>query len=96
MIALSLGGLRIPPKSLLLFEMLINAVHKSAPNAFIAFNTKPDDTGAAAALLNIAPVQRNHQPGYGARFRWRQHEMYVIDHLHIGTQLTPGGFDRFA
>ncbi len=43
------GGIRIPPKSLLLFEMLINAVHKSAPNAFIAFNTKPEDTGAAAA-----------------------------------------------
>ncbi|MDB5987169.1 MAG: hypothetical protein JWR16_2222 [Nevskia sp.] len=43
------GGIRIPPKSLLLFETLINAVHKSAPSAFIAFNTKPEDTGAAAA-----------------------------------------------
>ena len=43
------GGIRIPPKSLLLFEKLINAVHKSAPTAFIAFNTKPEDTGNAAA-----------------------------------------------
>jgi hypothetical protein len=43
------GGVRIPPKSLLLFETLVNTVHKSAPNAFIAFNTKPEDTGAAAA-----------------------------------------------
>ncbi len=43
------GGIRIPPKSLLLFETLINAVHKSAPGTFIAFNTKPEDTGAAAA-----------------------------------------------
>jgi hypothetical protein len=43
------GGIRIPPKSLLLFEKLINTVHKSAPGAFIAFNTKPEDTGAAAA-----------------------------------------------
>ena len=42
------GGIRIPPKSLLLFEKLINTVHKSAPSAFIAFNTKPEDTGAAA------------------------------------------------
>ncbi len=43
------GGVRIPPRSLLLFETLINAAHKSAPHAFIAFNTKPEDTGAAAA-----------------------------------------------
>lgn len=43
------GGIRIPPKSLLLFETLINVVHKSAPGAFIAFNTKPEDAGAAAA-----------------------------------------------
>src|SRR5471030_3060232 len=33
------GGLRLPPKSLLLFERVVNAVHKAAPNAFIAFNT---------------------------------------------------------
>lgn len=43
------GGVRIPPKSLLLFEALVNTVHKAAPHAFIAFNTKPEDTGAAAA-----------------------------------------------
>ena len=43
------GGLRIPPKGLLIFESLVNVVHKSAPSAFIAFNTKPEDTSAAAA-----------------------------------------------
>lgn len=43
------GGVRIPPRSLLLFEMLVNAVHESAPKAFIAFNTRPEDTAAAAA-----------------------------------------------
>ncbi len=43
------GGIRIPPKSLVLFETLINAVHKSAPNAAIAFNTRPEDTADAAA-----------------------------------------------
>ncbi|HEY9279211.1 MAG TPA: hypothetical protein VIP51_03975 [Eoetvoesiella sp.] len=43
------GGIRVPAKSLLLFETLINAVHKAAPNTFIAFNTNPEDTGAAAA-----------------------------------------------
>jgi hypothetical protein len=43
------GGIRIPPKSLLLFELLINAVHKSAPSASIAFNTRPEDTADAAA-----------------------------------------------
>ncbi len=43
------GGLRLPPKSLLLFERIINAVHKAAPNAAIAFNTRPEDTAEAAA-----------------------------------------------
>ncbi len=43
------GGLRIPPNSLLLFEKLINVVHRAAPNAAIAFNTSPQDTADAAA-----------------------------------------------
>jgi hypothetical protein len=43
------GGLRLPPKSLLLFETVINAVHKASPNAAIAFNTRPEDTAEAAA-----------------------------------------------
>ena len=42
------GGIRIPPKSLLLFERLLNSVHKSAPEASIAFNTVPQDTADAA------------------------------------------------
>ena len=43
------GGLRLPPKSLALFEMVVNAVHKTAPRAAIAFNTRPEDTADAAA-----------------------------------------------
>ena len=43
------GGVRIPPKSLLMFEEIVNAVHKSAPGASIAFNTRPEDTADAAA-----------------------------------------------
>ncbi len=43
------GGIRMPPKSLLLFETVVNAVHKAAPNAAIAFNTRPEDTADAAA-----------------------------------------------
>jgi hypothetical protein len=43
------GGIRLPPKSLPLFEIVINAVRKAAPNAFIAFNTRPEDTAEAAA-----------------------------------------------
>ena len=42
------GGIRLPPKSLLLFETLINSVHKGAPGAAIAFNTRPQDTADAA------------------------------------------------
>ena len=43
------GGMRLPPKSLVLFEKVVNAVHKAAPGAAIAFNTKPEDTAEAAA-----------------------------------------------
>ena len=43
------GGLRLPPKSLALFETVLNIIHKAAPNATIAFNTRPEDTADAAA-----------------------------------------------
>jgi hypothetical protein len=43
------GSWNIPPKSLPLFEMVVNAVHKAAPSATIAFNTRPEDTAEAAA-----------------------------------------------
>lgn len=43
------GGLRLPPKSLILFERVVNAVHKFAPKAAIALNTRPEDTAEAAA-----------------------------------------------
>jgi hypothetical protein len=43
------GGIRLPPKSLSLLETVVNTVHKMAPNAFIAFNTRPEDTAEAAA-----------------------------------------------
>jgi len=41
--------MRIPPKGLVLFEQVVNAIHKEAPGAAIAFNTRPDDTAEAAA-----------------------------------------------
>ena len=43
------GGMRLPPKGLVMFEKVINLVHKAAPNAAIAFNTRPEDTADAAA-----------------------------------------------
>jgi hypothetical protein len=42
------GGIRLPPKSLLLFEKLVNVVHRLAPGASIAFNTSPPDTADSA------------------------------------------------
>jgi hypothetical protein len=42
------GGIRKPPELADLFERVINAVHRHAPAAAIAFNTKPDDTLDAA------------------------------------------------
>jgi len=43
------AGVRLPPKSLPLFETLINVIHRAAPGAAIAFNTRPDDSADAAA-----------------------------------------------
>jgi hypothetical protein len=43
------AGVRLPPRGLALFETVINAVHKAAPGAAIAFNTRPEDSADAAA-----------------------------------------------
>ena len=42
-------AVRLPPNRLVLFEALVNAIHRAAPGVAIAFNTRPEDTGAAAA-----------------------------------------------
>ena len=42
------AGVRNPPPSLGLFETVLNAVHRHAPGARIAFNTRPDDSDVAA------------------------------------------------
>jgi hypothetical protein len=48
------AGVRLPPKSLVLLETVVNAIHKHAPSAAIAFNTRPEDTAEAAARwLNV-------------------------------------------
>jgi len=43
------AGVRLPPRGLALFEAVVNVVHKAAPGAAIAFNTRPDDSADAAA-----------------------------------------------
>src|SRR6185503_3112300 len=43
------AGVRLPPRGLALFEAIINAIHKAAPGAAIAFNTVPQDSADAAA-----------------------------------------------
>src|SRR5678815_5221118 len=43
------GGVRLPPRHLALFEVVINAIRNAAPGAAIAFNTRPDDSADAAA-----------------------------------------------
>jgi hypothetical protein len=43
------AGIRLPPHGLTMFKAVINAVHRAAPGAAIAFNTRPEDSDAAAA-----------------------------------------------
>jgi hypothetical protein len=51
------GGVRLPPRNLALFEVVINAVRKAAPSAAIAFNTRPDDSADAAARWVVPQKQ---------------------------------------
>jgi hypothetical protein len=41
------AGIRTIPAYFLLFEKLVNAVHRHAPTARICFNTRPSDTAEA-------------------------------------------------
>ncbi|HEY2211011.1 MAG TPA: hypothetical protein VGH62_05205 [Bradyrhizobium sp.] len=41
------AGLRLPGERLLLFEKIINLIHRLAPGAAICFNTTPADTAEA-------------------------------------------------
>jgi hypothetical protein len=43
------AGVRLPPQGLAVFEIVVNAVHRAAPGAAIAFNTVPEDSADAAA-----------------------------------------------
>jgi len=43
------GGLRLPPKNLTMFEAIVNAIHRGAPQSPIAFNTSPQEGVSAAA-----------------------------------------------
>ncbi len=51
------GGVRLPPRNLALFEIVINAIRNAAPGAAIAFNTRPDDSADAAARWVAAAGQ---------------------------------------
>jgi hypothetical protein len=43
------AGVRLPPRRIAIFEAVINAIHKAAPGAAMAFNTRPEDSADAAA-----------------------------------------------
>ena len=51
------AGVRLPPQGLAVFEAVVNAVHRGAPAAAIAFNTRPEDTADAAARW-LPPAER--------------------------------------
>ena len=55
------AGVRLPPRCLELFEVVINAIRTAAPGAAIAFNTRPDDSADAAARW-VAAGDALHNP----------------------------------
>ena len=52
------AGLRQPPERLLLFEKIINLIHRLAPKASICFNTTPADTAEAVARWTANRIAR--------------------------------------
>ncbi|HTR04589.1 MAG TPA: hypothetical protein VMN82_15495 [Thermoanaerobaculia bacterium] len=56
------AGVRLPPKGLTVFEAVVNAVHKAAPGARVAFNTRPDDSAEAAARWLSAEPRKDPAP----------------------------------
>jgi hypothetical protein len=57
------AGVRLPPRRLAVFEAVINAVHKAASGAAIAFNTRPEDSADAAARLISGATSRLQRSG---------------------------------
>ena len=60
------AGLREPPEHLLLFEKIVNLVHRLAPGASIAFNTTPADTAEAILRRAMAGSEAGHDAGWAA------------------------------
>jgi len=69
------AGVRLPPRHLVPFEAVINAIHRGAPEAAIAFNTRPEDSADAAARWlppaesrhwAVATLGRSHDPAIAA------------------------------
>ena len=56
------AGVRLPPRRLAIFEAVLNAVHKGARGAVIAFNTRPEDSADAAARWLRAGTGQRPQP----------------------------------
>src|SRR3546814_9426696 len=49
------AGLRLPPKSLSLFERVLNAVHKAEPGSAIAFTTQIGSAHVRTTVTNAQP-----------------------------------------
>ncbi len=49
------AGVRLPAQRLADFEAVVNAVHRAAPAAAIAFNTRPEDSAPDAAARWLPP-----------------------------------------
>ncbi|GAB2587100.1 hypothetical protein GCM10027168_19840 [Streptomyces capparidis] len=52
------AGVRVVPANFLLFERVVNVVHRYAPRAVICFNTNPGDTVEAARRALAAGTDR--------------------------------------
>jgi hypothetical protein len=78
----------------MLFERVVNAIHKGAPGSAIAFNTRPEDTAEAAARWLKPPVATvvaaevtDTEPNASLRkAAGHQERIDIVEERNIGTQ----------
>lgn len=79
------AGVCLPPRGLALFKVVINAVHKAAPDAAIAFNTRREDSADAVAQSLAAGSPGPYDPAFNKN-AFRANLRIRSDSPHSGTQ----------
>ena len=81
------AGVRLPPQSLKVFEAVVNAVHKAAPAAAIAFNTRPFVCTGEQQFAMVS-LSSNTDAHLGSRFCLSSNGYLVGDYSRVVADLS--------